>query len=43
MKAHFYDTLNIGVVQLGDIIYYLSLTALGLFVGTSAVEMRRWR
>ena len=43
MSTHFYDTLNAGVIQLGDIIYYLSLTALGLFVGTTAVEMRRWR
>jgi ABC-2 type transport system permease protein len=43
MKSHFYDTLNIGVIQLGDIVYYISLTALGLFTGTAAVEMRRWR
>ena len=43
MKSHFYDTLNIGVIQLGDIVYYLSLIALGLFTGTAAVEMRRWR
>ncbi len=43
MSTHFYDTLNAGVIQLGDIIYFISLTALGLFVGTTAVEMRRWR
>ena len=43
MGAHFNDSLNIGVVYLGDVIYYLSLTVLGLFIGTSAVEMRRWR
>jgi ABC-2 type transport system permease protein len=43
MKSHFYDSLNIGVIGLSDIIYYLSVTALGLFIGTSAVEMRRWR
>jgi ABC-2 type transport system permease protein len=43
MKAHFYDSLNIGIIQLGDIIYYFSLTALGLFIGTTAVEVRRWR
>ena len=43
MKSHFYDTLNIGVIQLGDIVYYISLTVLGLFTGTAAVEMRRWR
>ena len=43
MKSHFYDSLNIGVINLSDIIYYVSLTVLGLFIGTSAVEMRRWR
>jgi ABC-2 type transport system permease protein len=43
MKTHFYDSLNIGVINLGDLVYYISLTALGLFTGTTAVEMRRWR
>ncbi len=43
MSTHFYDTLNQGVIALGDIIYFLSLTALGLFLGTTAIEMRRWR
>jgi ABC-2 type transport system permease protein len=32
-----------GSVKLSDIIYPLSLTALGLFVSTTAVEMRRWK
>ena len=43
MSSHFYDSLNDGVIQLGDIVYYLSLTVLGLFIGTTAVEVRRWR
>jgi ABC-2 type transport system permease protein len=43
MKSHFYDSMNTGVIYLGDIVYYLSLTGLGLFIGTTAVEMRRWR
>ena len=43
MKAHFYDSLNVGIINLGDIVYYLSWTALGLFTGTTAIEMRRWR
>jgi len=42
MKTHFYDSLNVGIINLSDIVYYLSLTVLGLFVGTTAVEMRRW-
>jgi ABC-2 type transport system permease protein len=43
MKSHFYNTLNVGVVQLGDLVYYSSITALGLFIGTTAIEIRRWR
>ncbi len=43
MQSHFYYSLNIGVIKLTDILYYLSLTALGLFIGTSAVELRRLR
>lgn len=43
MQSHFYNTFNAGKIELADIVYYLSLTVLGLFVGTSAVEMRRWR
>jgi ABC-2 type transport system permease protein len=33
MKTHFYDALNIGNIKF----------ALGLFMGTTAVEVRRWR
>ncbi|MDP3186217.1 MAG: ABC transporter permease [Anaerolineales bacterium] len=43
MSAHFYDTMTNGIIALADIVYYLSLTALGLFLGTVAVELRRWR
>ncbi len=42
MGAHFTNNLNAGVINLSDIVYYLSLTALGLFTGTVAVEVRRW-
>jgi ABC-2 type transport system permease protein len=43
MKTHFYDALNIGSIRLSDLVYFFSLIALGLFVGTTAVEVRRWR
>lgn len=43
MKTHFYGALDSGVINLSDIVYYLSLIALGLFTGTAAVEMRRWK
>jgi ABC-2 type transport system permease protein len=43
MKSHFYDALNVGSIKLADLVYFFSLIALGLFVGTTAVETRRWR
>jgi ABC-2 type transport system permease protein len=43
MKTHFYDALNVGNIRLSNLVYFLSLIALGLFVGTTAVEVRRWR
>jgi ABC-2 type transport system permease protein len=43
LSSHFSQSMNNGTINLGDIVYYLSLTALGLFVGTTAVEIRRWR
>jgi gliding motility-associated transport system permease protein len=43
MKTHFYDSLNLGSIKLADLIYFFSLIALGLFVGTTAIETRRWR
>ena len=42
MQAHFSNSMNTGVVALSDLAYYLSLIALGLFAGTTAVEARRW-
>jgi len=32
-----------GTIDLSDIVYYLSLTSLALFLGTVSVEVRRWR
>ncbi len=43
LSNHFYNSLLTGNVALGDIVYYLSLTAFGLVVGTVAVEIRRWK
>lgn len=43
MNARFYNSLNQGVINLSDIVYFLSVTALGLFIGSMAIETRRWR
>jgi ABC-2 type transport system permease protein len=32
-----------GTIDLSDVVYYLSLTSLGLLLGTVSVEIRRWR
>ena len=32
-----------GTISISDIVYPLSLTALGLFLSAVAVEIRRWR
>jgi len=43
MKTHFYGALDSGIINLSDLVYYISLIALGIFTGTTAVEMRRLR
>jgi len=43
ISSQFYDNFNQGVISLTGIVYFLSLTSLGLFIGSTAVEIRRWR
>jgi ABC-2 type transport system permease protein len=43
LSEHYFSNLLRGVIDLRDIVYYLSVTALALFIGTMSVEMRRWR
>ena len=43
MNDRFYNSLNQGVINLSDIVYFLSVTSLGLLIGTVAIETRRWR
>ncbi len=43
LSEHFYSDFLLGVIKLDGILYYLSLTALGLFLGSVSVETRRWR
>lgn len=40
---HYDTTFNSGVLYLSDVIYFLSLIAIGLFTGVTAVDSRRWR
>jgi ABC-2 type transport system permease protein len=43
ISSQFYDNFNRGAISLSSILYFLSLTSLGLFIGSTAVEIRRWR
>ncbi len=43
LSAQVYDNFNEGVIPLSGIVYFLSLISTGLFIGTVAVEIRRWR
>ncbi|NPV78479.1 MAG: ABC transporter permease [Anaerolineae bacterium] len=43
MSEHFYPTFYRGIVEVQDIIYFLSLTFLALFIGKISIEVRRWR
>jgi ABC-2 type transport system permease protein len=39
---HYFDNLVRGVIDLKDVVYYLSVTALALVFGTVSIEVRRW-
>jgi ABC-2 type transport system permease protein len=41
-SGHFYNNLLQGVIDLKDVVFYLSVTALALLFGTVSVETRRW-
>lgn len=43
ISGQFSENFIRGSVSPSSIIYFLSVTALGLFVGSTAVEIRRWR
>lgn len=43
MSEHFYPTFYQGIIELKDIIYFVSLTVLSLFIGKISLEVRRWR
>jgi ABC-2 type transport system permease protein len=42
LRQHF-DDFAWGVIEVGDIVYYLSLIAVALFLTVRVLELRRWR
>lgn len=43
LNSHFGGAINQGNIYLSDLIYFISLIAIGLFTGTVAIEIRRWK
>jgi len=43
MASHFYNQLYRGVLQLSSVVYFISMTAAALVLGSVSVETRRWR
>jgi len=43
LSTQFSDNFIQGSVSPSSIVYFLSVTGLGLFIGSTAVEIRRWR
>jgi ABC-2 type transport system permease protein len=42
LTTHLYDTFLAGIFDLKDALYYISFTVFALFIGKTAVEIRRW-
>jgi ABC-2 type transport system permease protein len=42
LSGPYNNNLLRGILNLRDVIYYLSVTAVALFLGTMSVEVRRW-
>ncbi len=43
LNEHYYYTFLKGIIDLKDVVFYLSVTILSLFIGSISFEMRRWR
>lgn len=43
LSQHFYNTFYAGMIELKDVVYYLTFTAFALFIGTLSIEARRWK
>jgi ABC-2 type transport system permease protein len=43
LNEHFYNSFLRGIIDLKDVVYYISVIILALFLGSVSIEMRRWR
>ncbi len=43
LSEHFYNSFYQGVIELKDIVYYISVILVALLIGKTSIETRRWR
>jgi ABC-2 type transport system permease protein len=43
ISEHFFPSFFRGIIELKDVVYYVSVTAFALFLGSINIETRRWR
>ncbi len=43
VTGHYFNSFYSGMIELKDLIYFLSLTIFALFLGSASIESRRWR
>jgi len=43
LSGHFFDTFYTGVIDLKDVVYFLTVIILSLTLGAVSIESRRWR
>jgi len=43
MSSQLGNNFNEGILKFSSVVYFISMASLGLFIGTTAVEIRRWR
>jgi len=43
LTGHFFNSFYLGMIDVKDLVYFLSLTIFALFLGSASIESRRWR
>jgi ABC-2 type transport system permease protein len=43
MSEHYYGTFFVGILELKDLLFYLGVIILGIFLGKVSLDIRRWR
>lgn len=43
LTGHFFNSFYNGIIEVKDLVYYLSMIIFALFLGSASIESRRWR